>query len=157
MAKLFKIEHSQQWGKKKARPTSFAITIFWVTKLIQEWWNASKISWGPYALYIEVQASFNMLKHLAMEVIIMSMPLHCVSFSCLFGRTCVSCNGHKNHVLPHLEFVTTTFNSFDLWMSKGDIDTFASVVNYFNEACIPRHATMGLFEMHEINGIAMAL
>jgi hypothetical protein len=61
------------------------------------------------------------------------------------------------HVLPHLEFLIITFNSFDLWMSKGNIDTFAFVINYFNEACIPRQATMGLFEMHETNGNAMAL
>jgi hypothetical protein len=61
------------------------------------------------------------------------------------------------HVLPHLEFVTTTFNSFDLWMSKGDVETFVFVINYVNEACIPRNVTMGLFEMHETNGIAMTL
>lgn len=56
----------------------------------------------------------------------MSMPLHCVSF---FGGTCVSYNGTKTmelHVLSHLEFVIITFNSFDLWMSKGNIDTYAS-------------------------------
>jgi len=61
------------------------------------------------------------------------------------------------YVLPHLEFITITFNSFDLWMSKGDINTFVFVINYFNEACIPRHTTKGLFEMHETNGNAMAL
>ncbi len=61
------------------------------------------------------------------------------------------------YLLPHLEFVINTFNSFDIWMSKGDINTFAFVINYFNEACIPRHTTMGLFEMHETNGNAMAL
>ncbi len=49
-------------------------------------------------LYIQrFQAFLNMLQYLAMEVSIMSMPLHCVSFSCLFGGTCVSCNGHENH------------------------------------------------------------
>lgn len=34
------------------------------------------------------------------------------------------------HVLPHLEFATIVFCSFDLWMSKNEVDTFALVINY---------------------------
>jgi len=34
------------------------------------------------------------------------------------------------HVLPHLEFATIVSCSFDLWMSKNEVDTFALVINY---------------------------
>jgi hypothetical protein len=47
--------------------------------------------------------------------------------------------------------------NFDLWMSRDGLDTFASVVNYLDEAWTPRHATIGLFEVHETSGGAMAL
>jgi hypothetical protein len=42
-------------------------------------------------------------------------------------------------------------------MSRGGIDTFVLVINYLNEAWTPRHAIVGLFEMHETSGSVMAL
>jgi hypothetical protein len=42
-------------------------------------------------------------------------------------------------------------------MSKGILNTFALVINYLNETWTPRHATMGLFEIHEIISNAMTL
>jgi hypothetical protein len=37
------------------------------------------------------------------------------------------------------------------------VDTFVSVINYLNDVWTPRHATIGLFEVHETSGSAMAL
>ncbi len=38
------------------------------------------------------------------------------------------------HVLPKLASAIIVSTSFDLWMSKGGIDTFALVINYLFEA-----------------------
>jgi hypothetical protein len=38
------------------------------------------------------------------------------------------------HVLPKFTSVTIAFASFDLWMSRRGIDTFALVINYLIEA-----------------------
>jgi len=42
-------------------------------------------------------------------------------------------------------------------MSRSGVDTFALVINYLDENWIPRHATIGLFEVQETKGSAMAL
>lgn len=52
------------------------------------------------------------------------------------------------HMLPILASITTMFTSFDIWMSKGGVNTFTLVVNYLNEIWIPVHVTIGLFEVH---------
>ncbi len=61
------------------------------------------------------------------------------------------------HVLLHLEFIAIVFANFDLSMSRGDINMFTLVINYWDDGWIPRHATMGLFEMHEATSATMAL
>lgn len=61
------------------------------------------------------------------------------------------------HVLPNLEIVTIVFASFDLWMSKSGVNTFVLVINYSDESSTPRHATMKLFEVHEITINTMVL
>jgi hypothetical protein len=61
------------------------------------------------------------------------------------------------HMLPHLEFATIVSCNFDLCLSKNEVDTFALVINYLDKTCTFRHVTMGLFEMHETIGSAMAL
>ncbi len=38
------------------------------------------------------------------------------------------------HVLPKFTSVAIISTSFDLWMSRGGIDTFALVINYLIEA-----------------------
>jgi len=60
------------------------------------------------------------------------------------------------HVLPRLVKTTTLLASFDLWMSRGGVDTFALVINCLNESWMPRHVTIGLFEVHETIGLSMA-
>jgi len=37
------------------------------------------------------------------------------------------------HVLHSLETTTIVFASFDILMSKGGVDTFASVINYLDK------------------------
>jgi len=34
------------------------------------------------------------------------------------------------HVFPNLAFAFTIFGSFDLWMFKGDLNTFSLVINF---------------------------
>jgi hypothetical protein len=59
------------------------------------------------------------------------------------------------HVLPGLVKATTLPASFDLWMSRGGVDTFALVINCLNEFWMPQHVTIGLFEVHETIGLSM--
>jgi hypothetical protein len=61
------------------------------------------------------------------------------------------------HVLPNLEFVIIVFFSFDLWMSKGGVDTFVLVINCLDDTWKPRHAIVGLFKVHGTIRNAMAL
>ncbi len=37
------------------------------------------------------------------------------------------------HVLPNLEITTIIFIGFDIWMSKGGVNTFVLVINYLDE------------------------
>ncbi len=86
------------------------------------------------------------------------MSSHYISFtffSCEIGVA--SYNGHKDHEITC--FATSTINiimfiNFDIWMFRGGVDTFALVINYLDK---PRHATIGLFEVHETSGGAMVL
>jgi hypothetical protein len=41
------------------------------------------------------------------------------------------------HLLLELAMATTLSVSFDLWMSRGGVDTFALVINYLNEFWMP--------------------
>jgi hypothetical protein len=50
------------------------------------------------------------------------------------------------HILLNLIGVTIVFGCFDLWMSKGDVDTFALVIKFGNV-----NAIVGLFEANGKN------
>jgi hypothetical protein len=39
--------------------------------------------------------------------------------------------GH--HVLLNLASATIVFASFDLWKSRGDVDTFVPIINFLND------------------------
>ncbi len=41
------------------------------------------------------------------------------------------------------------FANFDLWISKGGMDTFALVTNYMKDFWTTMQATIGLFKIHE--------
>ncbi len=56
------------------------------------------------------------------------------------------------YVFSKLAFAFTIFAIFDLQMFKGDLDMFSLVINFLNESWNPMNATMGLFEVNEING-----
>ncbi len=51
-------------------------------------------------------------------------------------------------MLPILTSTTTMFTSFDIWMSKGGVNTFTLVINYLNKIWMLVHVTIGLFEVH---------
>ena len=61
------------------------------------------------------------------------------------------------YVLPSLASSVTASASFDLWMSRGGVDTFALVINFLSDKWIPVHVTVGLFEVSDTSGGAMAL
>jgi hypothetical protein len=61
------------------------------------------------------------------------------------------------HVLLNLEFIAIVLANSDLSMSRSDINMFTLVINYLDDGWIPRHVTMGLFEMHEATSATMAL
>jgi hypothetical protein len=43
------------------------------------------------------------------------------------------------HVLPNLASTTIISTSFDLWMLKGSVDTFALVIKNLNESWTSMH------------------
>jgi len=49
----------------------------------------------------------------------------------MFHVTVIKCI--EVHVLPNLESTTNVFTFFNLWISKGDLDTFSLVINHLNE------------------------
>jgi hypothetical protein len=58
-------------------------------------------------------------------------------------------------ILPSLAYATTISCNFDLWMSKGDVDTFALVINF--KSWILMYVTMGLFQVHKTRGQSMVI
>jgi hypothetical protein len=74
------------------------------------------------------------------EIGIMPLLESFFSFSSYIYRRSVAYNGKKTmqlHVLPRLVEATTLSASFDLWMSRGGVNTFALVINYLNESWMP--------------------
>jgi hypothetical protein len=61
------------------------------------------------------------------------------------------------HVLPNLASTTIVSISFDVWMFKGSVDTFALVIKNLNESWTPMHVIVGLFELNEASGQSMAI
>jgi hypothetical protein len=57
-------------------------------------------------------------------------------------------------LLPN--FTPTTTITFDLWMSRGQHDTFAFVVNFLSSYWKSHHVTIGLFEANDITGQELA-
>jgi hypothetical protein len=54
-----------------------------------------------------------------------------------------------HRVFPNLALAIVVFASFNLWMSHGEVDTFALVINFLNDNWVPLHITLGLFEVNE--------
>ncbi len=55
--------------------------------------------------------------------------------------------------LPSCVICTTSFN---LWMSHGAHDTFAMIVSFINNLWEPTHVIVGIFEVHNTIGVAIA-
>jgi hypothetical protein len=72
-----------------------------------------------------------------MDVGITPMPSCCVSFSFYFGKKNYSCNDKNKtmdlHMSSNFAFTTTMVTSFDLWMSKGVMNTFTLAINCLND------------------------
>jgi hypothetical protein len=60
------------------------------------------------------------------------------------------------HVLPKLVSATIVSTSFDLWMSKRDVNTFALVINYLIKTWEHVHIVIESFEVNEIIGLYIA-
>lgn len=95
-----------------------------------------------------------------MYVSLAPMPPHYFSFLFMyceqFFPTIVTKTMNLD-VMSFLEFVATIYCNFNFWMSRGGVDTFALVINYLDETCTPKHANVGLFEVHEAINSAMVL
>ncbi len=59
------------------------------------------------------------------------------------------------HVLPNLASTTIVSISFDVWMFKGSVDTFALVIKNLNESWTPMHVIVNLFEVHDTTWLSM--
>lgn len=60
------------------------------------------------------------------------------------------------HVLPKLVSATIVSTSFDLFMSKGAVNTLALVINYLIKTWEPMHIVIEFFEINEIIGLCIA-
>ncbi len=60
------------------------------------------------------------------------------------------------HVFPKFTSATIVYTSFDLWMSRGGVDTFLLVINYLIEIWEPMHVTIGLLKVNETISLCMA-
>jgi hypothetical protein len=63
----------------------------------------------------------------------------------------------ENFVFPSFASCNTCTISFDLWLSRGGIDTFVLIVHFLNKKWEPYPVTMGFFETIETIGNALAL
>lgn len=60
------------------------------------------------------------------------------------------------HVFPHLKFGGHVSIGFDLWMSRGDVDTFVLVINHLNDSWTFMHVIIESFEVHDSTWVSMA-
>ncbi len=54
------------------------------------------------------------------------------------------------YVILALFSCVTTSVTFDLWMSQSGFDIFSLVVNFIDDAWVPKHVNVGLFEAPNI-------
>jgi hypothetical protein len=62
-----------------------------------------------------------------------------------YGYICTSC----------LSNYVTTNVTFDLWMNRSGFNTFASVVNFVDDAWVPKHVNVDLFKTPNITSVAL--
>jgi hypothetical protein len=64
---------------------------------------------------------------------------------------------NKKFIFEALEACDICMVNFDLWMSKGGVDTFVLIVHFLNHNWELGHITIGMFEIAETSGVAMAI
>jgi len=60
------------------------------------------------------------------------------------------------YVIHALFSCVTTSVTFDLWMSQSGFDIFSLVVNFIDDAWVPKHVNVGLFETPNIANVILA-
>jgi hypothetical protein len=60
------------------------------------------------------------------------------------------------HVQPLLNATPTITTTFDLWMTKGQHDTFVLIVNFLSTNWKPHHVMVGLFEANDATRARLA-
>jgi hypothetical protein len=63
----------------------------------------------------------------------------------------------RNSFLKVFEACDTCMMSFELWMSRGGVDTFVLIVHFLNHNWGLGHVIIGLYETIEILGVAMTI
>jgi hypothetical protein len=87
-----------------------------------------------------LHTTFHLQKYLATKVNIVGQ-CPCVVFlsrSTLVEKMNPTMVKQSLHMLPNLAFATTMVISFDLWMSRDEMDIFALVIKYLNESQTPK-------------------
>ncbi len=87
------------------------------------------------------------------------MPWCFISISLTTCGRSVSCYGYQ--IYGHSCFVKTckcnnVYASFDLWMSRGSINTFALIMNYLSKNWESMNVNVGMFEVNETTDSCMA-
>jgi len=75
----------------------------------------------------------------------------------IYGKN-VFCYGHQvygNAFFPKFTNATIVYTSFDLWMSRGGVDTFILVINYLIEVWEPMYVTIGLLKVNKTTNLGM--
>ncbi len=60
------------------------------------------------------------------------------------------------YVIHALFSCVTTSVTFNLWMSQNGFDIFSLVVNFIDDAWVPKHVNVGLFETPNIANVILA-
>jgi hypothetical protein len=63
----------------------------------------------------------------------------------------------EKYIFLALELYNTCMVSFDLWMSRAEVDTFVFIVHFLNDKWEPCHVTIGFFEIVKTFGNVVAL
>ncbi len=58
---------------------------------------------------------------------------------------------------PTIDSYNICITSFDLWMSRGSVDTFVFIVHFLNDKWEPCHVTIEFFEIVDTSKSAMTL
>ncbi len=59
------------------------------------------------------------------------------------------------YVIHALFSCVTTSVTFDLWMSQSGFDIFSLVVNFIDDAWVPKHVNVDLFKTPNITSVAL--